>query len=291
MKSFRGTGVALVTPFNADLSVDYNALQNLVNFVIEGGVNYLVVLGTTGEGATLNTDEKQLVIECITKANNGRIPMMLGLGGNNTAEVVKSIQQTNLSDFDAILSVSPYYNKPNQEGLYQHFKQIALNSPKPIVLYNVPGRTAMNMQPQTVVRLAKDFKNIIGVKEAGNNIMQGMELIRDTPSGFLVISGDDDLALNLVLAGGDGVISVMGQGVPHEFCNMIQLGLEGKPKEAYSLYFKMMKAINMIFEEGNPAGIKSILAKRKVITNTLRLPLVRASKDLESRLDAFVDSL
>jgi 4-hydroxy-tetrahydrodipicolinate synthase len=217
--------------------------------------------------------------------------MMLGLGGNNTAEVVKSIQQTNLSDFDAILSVSPYYNKPNQEGLYQHFKQIALNSPKPIVLYNVPGRTAMNMQPQTVVRLAKDFKNIIGVKEAGNNIMQGMELIRDTPSGFLVISGDDDLALNLVLAGGDGVISVMGQGVPHEFCNMIQLGLEGKPKEAYSLYFKMMKAINMIFEEGNPAGIKSILAKRKVITNTLRLPLVRASKDLESRLDAFVDSL
>lgn len=291
MNKFRGTGVALVTPFNDDFSVDFAALERLVNFVIEGGVNYLVVLGTTGEGATLTKPEQQQVIDCIIKYNAGRLPMVLGIGGNNTAQVVAAIKATDLSDFDAILSVSPYYNKPNQEGLYQHFKQIAASTTKPIILYNVPGRTAMNMLPGTVIRLANDFDNIIGIKEAGNNIMQGMQLVKDVPEGFLVISGDDDLALNLVLAGGDGVISVMGQGIPVQFSKMIKLGLDGKPKEAYDLYYQMMDAIGMIFEEGNPAGIKTILHKRGVIDNVLRLPLVKASAGLVDRLDGFVEDL
>ncbi|NER17619.1 4-hydroxy-tetrahydrodipicolinate synthase [Spongiivirga citrea] len=291
MNTLRGTGVALVTPFNDDFSIDTTALANLVDFVIEGGVNYLVVLGTTGEGATLNKTEQQLVIDTITKANNNRLPMVLGIGGNNTAQVVETIKNTDLNDFAAILSVSPYYNKPNQEGLYRHFEQIALASPKPIIMYNVPGRTSMNMLPETVVRLANNFENLIGVKEAGNNIMQGMQLVKDTPDDFLVISGDDDLALNLTLSGGDGVISVMGQGTPVEFSKMIQLGLEGNSKEAFVLYYKLMEGIKMIFEDGNPAGIKTILTHRGIIKNVVRLPLVKANQDLRARLEAFVDGL
>ncbi|MFP2997641.1 4-hydroxy-tetrahydrodipicolinate synthase [Spongiivirga sp. MCCC 1A20706] len=291
MNKFKGTGVALVTPFNNDFSVDTAALIDLVNFVIKGGVNYLVVLGTTGEGATLTKVEQQLVIDTITTANNKRLPMVLGIGGNNTAQVCDTIKNTDLTNFDAVLSVSPYYNKPNQEGLYRHFEQIALASPKPIILYNVPGRTSMNMLPETVVRLANDFSNIIGVKEAGNNIMQGMQLVKDAPKDFLVISGDDDLALSLTLSGGDGVISVMGQGTPVEFSKMIQLGLEGKSKEAFELYYRQMEGIKMIFEDGNPAGIKSILAHRGIIKNVVRLPLVKANQDLIRRLEAFVDNL
>lgn len=290
MNKFKGTGVALVTPFNNDFSVDTAALSDLVNFVIKGGVNYLVVLGTTGEGATLTKVEQQLVIDTITTANNKRLPMVLGIGGNNTAQVCDTIKNTDLTNFDAVLSVSPYYNKPNQEGLYRHFEQIALASPKPIILYNVPGRTSMNMLPETVVRLANDFSNIIGVKEAGNNIMQGMQLVKDAPKDFLVISGDDDLALSLTLSGGDGVISVMGQGTPVEFSKMIQLGLEGKSKEAFELYYRQMEGIKMIFEDGNPAGIKSILAHRGIIKNVVRLPLVKANQNLISRLETFVDT-
>jgi len=291
MNTLRGTGVALVTPFNDDFTVDTNALTKLVDFVIDGGVNYLVVLGTTGEGATLTKPEQQLVIDTITAANNKRVPMVLGIGGNSTAGVCETIKSTDLSDFDAILSVSPYYNKPNQEGLYRHFEQVAIASPKPVIMYNVPGRTAMNMLPETVVRLANDFDNLIGVKEAGNNIMQGMQLVKDTPDDFLVISGDDDLALSLSLAGGDGVISVMGQGTPVEFSKMIQLGLDGNSKEAFGIYYKLMEGIKMIFEDGNPAGIKTILTHRGVIKNVLRLPLVRANQNLMSRLEAFVDGL
>lgn len=291
MNTLRGTGVALVTPFNDDFSVDTEALSNLVDFVIDGGVNYLVVLGTTGEGATLNKTEQQLVIDTITNANNSRLPMVLGIGGNNTVQVVETIKNTDLTNFAAVLSVSPYYNKPNQEGLYRHFEQLALASPKPIIMYNVPGRTSMNMLPETVVRLANNFENLIGVKEAGNNIMQGMQLVKDTPDDFLVISGDDDLALSLTLSGGDGVISVMGQGTPVEFSRMIQLGLEGKSKEAFALYYKLMEGIKMIFEDGNPAGIKTILAHRGIMKNVVRLPLVKANQGLRGRLEAFVDGL
>ncbi|MFM9401819.1 4-hydroxy-tetrahydrodipicolinate synthase [Myroides odoratimimus] len=286
MQSLIGTGVALVTPFNSDFSVDVEALQNLVEFTIERGVEYLVVLGTTGESATLSKEEKQLVKRTVIKANKKRLPLVLGVGGNNTHAVLEELTQENLEGFDAILSVSPYYNKPTQEGIYQHFKMIAENSPLPIILYNVPGRTGSNMAVGTVVRLANEFKNIIGIKEAAGSMVQGMELIRQsTRKDFLVISGDDAIALPLVLAGGAGVISVIGQGVPQKFTDMIRLGLKGDIKEAFKLQYELMPIIDMIFEQGNPAGIKEILKLEGVMQNTLRLPLVNVDTDLASRIE------
>ncbi|MDM1397439.1 4-hydroxy-tetrahydrodipicolinate synthase [Myroides odoratimimus] len=286
MQSLIGTGVALVTPFNSDFSVDVEALQNLVEYTIAGGVEYLVVLGTTGESATLSKEEKQLVKRTVIKANKKRLPLVLGVGGNNTHAVLEELTQENLEGFDAILSVSPYYNKPTQEGIYQHFKMIAEKSPLPIILYNVPGRTGSNMAVGTVVRLANEFKNIIGIKEAAGSMVQGMELIRQsTRKDFLVISGDDAIALPLVLAGGAGVISVIGQGVPKKFTEMIRLGLKGEIKEAFKLQYELMPIIDMIFEQGNPAGIKEILKLEGVMQNTLRLPLVNVDTDLASRIE------
>ncbi|MDM1529382.1 4-hydroxy-tetrahydrodipicolinate synthase [Myroides odoratimimus] len=286
MQSLIGTGVALVTPFNSDFSVDVEALQDLVEYTIAGGVEYLVVLGTTGESATLSKEEKQLVKRTVIKANKKRLPLVLGVGGNNTHAVLEELTQENLEGFDAILSVSPYYNKPTQEGIYQHFKMIAEKSPLPIILYNVPGRTGSNMAVGTVVRLANEFKNIIGIKEAAGSMVQGMELIRQsTRKDFLVISGDDAIALPLVLAGGAGVISVIGQGVPKKFTEMIRLGLKGDIKEAFKLQYELMPIIDMIFEQGNPAGIKEILKLEGVMQNTLRLPLVNVDTDLASRIE------
>ena len=259
MKQLVGTGVALVTPFKKNGTVDINALQRLVEYQIDNGVEYLVVLGTTGEPVTLTTDEKELVKSTIIEVNNGRLPLVLGMGGNNTYEIVHQLKQTNLDAFDAILSVSPYYNKPTQEGLYQHFKAIAETSPKPIILYNVPGRTAKNIDPNTVIRLATDFSNIIAVKEAAGNMEQALRLLQNKPNDFLVISGDDMLALPITLTGGAGVISVLAQGLPVDFSTMIRLALQGKPKEASEIHFKLMNSIDYIFEEGNPAGIKSLL--------------------------------
>jgi 4-hydroxy-tetrahydrodipicolinate synthase len=289
MKEFLGTGVALVTPFKEDKSVDYNALEKLVNYQIKNGVNYLVVLGTTGEPATLTTEEKEKVKQTIIKVNNGKLPLVLGIGGNNTQAVINEIKTTDLSAFSAILSVSPYYNKPTQEGIYQHFKAISENSPKPIIVYNVPGRTASNILPKTVLRLANDCKNIIGVKEAAGDMVQAMTLLQNKPSDFLVISGDDMIALPMVLAGGSGVISVIGQGFPKDFSTLIQLGLANKPKEAYQLHYKLMDIINYIFEEGNPAGIKALLEKLHITSKSVRLPLVVVSNELEQKLSAFVE--
>ena len=258
MQSLIGTGVALVTPFKKDFSVDTEALAKITNFVIEGGVEYLVILGTTAESATLNADEKELVIETIVTANNGRVPMVLGVGGNNTAKVVEELKTRDLSRFAAILSVSPYYNKPTQEGIYQHFKAVSEASPISIIVYNVPGRTASNILPSTVIRLANDFKNIIGIKEAAGDIVQAMKLIQNKPEGFLVISGDDMITLPMVLAGGAGVISVIGEGFPKEFSEMVRLGLNKKVNEAYKIHYKIADSIDMIFEQGNPAGIKEV---------------------------------
>jgi len=292
MQSLIGTGVALVTPFRSDFSVDVEALQNLVEYTIAGGVEYLVVLGTTGESATLSNEEKQLVKRTVIKANKQRLPLVLGVGGNNTHAVLEELTQENLEGFDAILSVSPYYNKPTQEGIYQHFKLIAEKSPLPIILYNVPGRTGSNMAVSTVVRLANEFKNIVGIKEAAGSIVQGMELIRQsTRKDFLVISGDDAIALPLVLAGGAGVISVIGQGTPQKFTDMIRLGLKGEIKEAFELQYQLMPIIDMIFEQGNPAGIKEILKVEGVMKDTLRLPLVNVDADLASRLEKEYNSL
>ena len=288
MQSLIGTGVALVTPFKADLSIDIEALTRIVNFSIDGGVEYLVVLGTTAENATLSTSEKEVVIATIIEANKGRLPLVLGVGGNNTMEVVAELQTRDLSAFDAILSVSPYYVKPTQEGIYQHFKAISEASPKPIILYNVPGRTSSNMLPETVVRLATDFNNIVAIKEASGDIVQGIQLLKNKPKDFLVISGDDMTALSLILAGGSGVISVIGQGFPIAFSEMIRLGLNRKVDQAFQILFEMTSCIDMIFEQGNPAGIKQVFQSLGIAENTVRLPLVKVDESLAKRIDQFV---
>jgi 4-hydroxy-tetrahydrodipicolinate synthase len=291
MQSFIGTGVALVTPFKKDYSVDVEALTKIVNHVIDGGVEYLVVLGTTAETATLSNDEKELVIATIVRANAGRLPLVLGVGGNNTMQVVAELQTRDFSHFSAILSVSPYYNKPTQEGIYQHFKAVAEASPIPVIVYNVPGRTASNMLPSTVLRLAKDFKNIIGIKEAAGDIVQAMKLIQNKPVGFLVISGDDMITLPMVLAGGAGVISVIGEGFPKEFSEMVRLGLQRKVDEAFQLHYLLADSIDMIFEQGNPGGIKEVFKALGLSENTVRLPLVNVNEDLASRLHQFTKKI
>lgn len=291
MQSLIGTGVALVTPFKSDFSVDVDALQKIVRFQIDNGIEYLVVLGTTAESATLTKSEKELVIQTVIDTNNGKLPLVLGVGGNNTAEVVEELQTRDLSAFAAVLSVSPYYNKPTQEGVYQHFKAVAEASPIPVILYNVPGRTASNMLPSTVLRLAKDFKNIIGIKEAAGDIVQAMKLIQGKPKDFLVISGDDMITLPMVLAGGSGVISVIGEGFPRQFSDMVRLGLQRKVDEAYQLHYLLADSIDMIFEQGNPAGIKEVFKTLGLSGNTVRLPLVNADENLAARLRDFTNKL
>jgi len=284
MTKFIGTGVALITPFNADLSIDFDALERLVEYNIANGTDYLVISGTTGESVTVTPEEKKELITFIAKINNGRLPLVLGIGGNNTASVVNEIKATDFSAIDGVLSVSPYYSKPTQEGIYQHFKAISAVSPKPIILYNVPGRTSSNMSPETTLRLANDFENIVAVKEAGNNVHQYLELLRNKPKGFLVLSGDDDLALGVALAGGSGVISVIGQALPKEFSEMIRLGIARKAKEAYDIHFKLMPITGLIFSENNPAGIKAVLSALNISKSHVRLPLVEATDKLKESI-------
>ena len=291
MQSLIGTGVALVTPFKEDFSIDTEALKKIVNFSIDGGIEYLVVMGTTAENATLSLDEKELVIRTVIEATNGSLPLVLGVGGNNTMEVVEELKTRDLSAFAAILSVSPYYNKPTQEGIYQHFKAIAEAAPIPIILYNVPGRTASNMLPTTVIRLAHDFKNIVAIKEAAGDLVQAMQLLKNKPKDFLVISGDDMIALPMVLAGGSGVISVIGQAFPKEFSEMIRLGLNRKVDEAFKSQYLLADCIDMIFEQGNPAGIKQVLLSLRISGNTVRLPLVKVDDSLANRINQFVKKI
>ncbi|MBD1261238.1 4-hydroxy-tetrahydrodipicolinate synthase [Maribacter polysiphoniae] len=288
MDKLMGTGVALVTPFKNDFSVDTEALANIVEHCIEGGIDYLVALGTTAETATLTPAEKQLVVNTIVHANAGRLPLVIGIGGNNTSAVIESIKQQDLGGFDAILSVSPYYNKPTQEGIYQHFKAIAENSPLPLIVYNVPGRTGSNILPATVLRLANDFDNIIAIKEASGDMAQVMEIIKDKPKDFMVISGDDMTALSTVLAGGSGVISVLAQGVPNDFSKMISLGLQAKVKQAFDLQYAVQDGIGLIFEEGNPAGIKAVFETLGLATGIVRLPLVSATEGLKRKISQFM---
>ncbi len=291
MQSLIGTGVALVTPFKKDLTVDVEALKRIVHYQIDNQIEYLVVLGTTAENVTLSPNEKEVVIQTVVEANNNRLPLVLGVGGSNTAKVIEELKTRDLSSFVAILSVSPYYNKPTQEGIYQHFKAIAQVSPKPIIVYNVPARTGSNMLPSTVIRLANDFKNIVAIKEAAGDMVQAMRLIQDKPKNFLVISGDDMIALPMVLAGGSGVISVIGEGIPKQFSEMIRLGLQHKVKEAYELHYKIADGIDLIFEQGNPAGIKEIFKYLRLSENTVRLPLVNADAELVSKIENFLKNL
>ncbi|WP_425238042.1 4-hydroxy-tetrahydrodipicolinate synthase [Ulvibacterium sp.] len=288
MDSIKGTGVALVTPFNEDFSIDTKALERIVDYCVDGGVDYLVVLGTTGESVTLNKAEKQIVMEAVISANAGRLPLVLGIGGNSTYRIVDEVKAFESDHFEAILSVSPYYNKPTQEGIYQHFKSISEVTNKPIILYNVPGRTGSNMLPSTVLRLAHDFENIVGIKEASGDMIQVMDIMQKKPKDFMVISGDDITALPTVLAGGSGVISVLGQGIPREFSNMIRLGLENRPDEAYALHYKLQEGMSLIFQEGNPAGIKAVFEILGLCAATVRLPLVEATPQLKRILKDFV---
>mgnify|MGYP003670400520 CR=1 FL=1 len=288
MEQLIGTGVALVTPFSADGTVDVKALHDIVGYCIDGGVDYLVVLGTTGESVTLTKSEKLLVATTVISANKGRLPLVLGIGGNNTAALIEELQTLDLSNFTAILSVSPYYNRPTQEGIYQHFKALASASPLPLIVYNVPGRTGSNMLVETTLRLAKDCGNIVGIKEACGDMEQVTQLIQGKPKGFLVISGDDMTALPTVLEGGDGVISVLGQALPVEFSNMIRFGLHGKIKQAQQLHEEMAEGMDLIFREGNPAGIKSAFETLGLCSAKVRLPLVEATPELKLKITTFV---
>ncbi|WP_104736109.1 4-hydroxy-tetrahydrodipicolinate synthase [Hanstruepera ponticola] len=287
-KKFEGVGIAIVTPFNEDLTIDHQSLIKIVNYNIDNGMDYIVISGTTGESVTISREEKKQIIQTIKQANNNRVPLVLGIGGNNTNQVLEEIKSTDFSGIDAILSVSPYYSKPTQEGVYQHYKAVSNVSPVPIIMYNVPGRTASNMLPQTTLRLAQDFDNIIAVKEAGNNMSQYLWLLKDKPSDFMVISGDDDLALPVTLAGGSGVISVIGQAFPKDFTKMIHLGLERKGDQAYKLHFNLMEITSLIFSENNPSGIKAVLQTMSLCKDKVRLPLVEATDGLKSKIQSFI---
>ena len=288
MKELIGMGVALVTPFKEDLSIDIDGLQKVVNFNIDNGTNYLVVLGTTAESATLSKHEKELVIRTVVTTNKGRLPLVLGIGGNDTKAVIEEIKKTDLTDFVAILSVSPFYNKPSQEGIYQHFSAISKNSTTPIILYNVPGRTSSNIAPETVNRLANDHANIIAIKEAAGDLVQAMKLIEICPKEFLVISGDDMITLPMILAGGSGVISVIGEGFPNEFSKMVNFGLKKEVDKAYAIHYQLYPAIDYIFKEGNPAGIKAVFKQLGICEDFVRLPLVSISNQLRTKIKSFV---
>jgi len=290
MEKLIGTGVALITPFKSNNTIDFDAIEKLIDYQIENGVDYLVVLGTTGETSTLSKKEREQVKNTIIRANDERLPLVIGIGGNNTQAVIDELQSSDLSKFSAVLSVSPYYNKPSQKGIYLHFKALSEASPLPIILYNVPPRTGSNMLPETVIKLANDFKNIVGIKEAAGNFEQILELLKNKPSNFMVISGEDKLALPLVLAGGSGVISVIGQGLPEDFCQIIKLGLEGESSRAFELFYNLLPSIDLIFEEGNPSGIKALLHNFNICELTVRLPLVEASNELQQKINTFVTS-
>ena len=282
--NFTGTGVAIVTPFTTKGEVDLSALAKLVEHLIKGKVEYLVVLGTTGETSTLSKEEKKQVINQVIKVNKKRIPLVIGIGGNNTAEIVESLKKDDLTEFSAILSVSPSYNKPSQEGIYQHYKALSKASPLPIILYNVPGRTASNIAWDTTIRLAKEFKNIIAIKEASGNMEQCMKIIKYRPDNFLVISGDDTLTLPLIACGADGVISVIANAYPKDFSDMVRSALSFDFKTAQKLHYKVMDITEQIFADGNPGGIKFILDKKNIIKPTVRLPLVEPNDIVKSKL-------
>jgi 4-hydroxy-tetrahydrodipicolinate synthase len=290
-KRLKGTGVALVTPFLANGSVDYNALANLVNHVIKGGVDFLVALGTTAETPTLTSDEKKSILGTIIKVCNDRVPVVVGIGGNNTAEVIEQINSYELREVAAILSVTPYYNKPTQEGLYQHYKAIANSTNKSIILYNVPGRTGGNILPATVVRLADDFKNIIGIKEASGNMAQCMELIEMVPKGFKVFSGDDNLTLAHMAIGMEGVISVVANCCPEDFTELVNLAMINKYDKARKVHYRLLPGIDLLFADGNPAGVKFVLNKLGICQNILRLPLVPISEGTAKKMTHFMETI
>jgi 4-hydroxy-tetrahydrodipicolinate synthase len=290
-KKFTGTGVAIVTPFRKDISVDFKSLEKLLEHIIKNGVDYIVALGTTGESATLSKDEKQAVINYVIEVVDSRVPLVVGMGSNNTQELVNSINSTDFKNIDAILSVAPYYNKPSQQGIFEHFKAIASASPVPVIIYNVPGRTSSNISADTAVRLASEVKGIIAVKEASGNLSQIMKIIKNKPKGFQVISGDDALTLPIVAAGGAGVISVAANAYPREISDMVNYALKSDMVRAGEINYKLMDLVEALFEEGNPSGVKAVLEILKICTCNVRLPLLPVSDTLYRKINDIVKKL
>lgn len=282
--NIKGLGVAMVTPFNKKGEIDFTALEKLTSYLINNGTDYLVVQGTTGESPTLTKDERQATLDAVVKINDDRLPIVFGIGGNNTAAVINDFKAYNLEKVDAILSASPCYNKPTQEGIYQHYKALSENAPKPIIIYNVPGRTGSNILPKTTLRLANDFENIIAIKEASGDMMQIMSLIQNSPDNFLILSGDDPIAMPLIASGCDGLISVIGNAFPKQYSKLIKASFQGDISEARRLHYLTLNIIPMLFEEGNPAGIKEVLAQLKIMENNVRLPLINVSNELKQKL-------
>lgn len=288
---FRGTGVAIVTPFKKSGAIDFDAYEKILDFIIKDEVDFIVALGTTGEASTLSNQEKKTLIEFSVEKINSRVPLVVGMGGNNTSDLVLSIHATPFKGVDAILSVCPYYNKPQQEGLYQHFKIVAEACPVPVILYTVPGRTSSNLIAATTLRLANDFKNIIGIKEASGNFDQIYQILKYKPQGFLVLSGDDGLTLPLIAAGCDGVISVVANAYPKEFSQMVQFGLTGDFEKARQIHFRLIELINSLFADGSPAGIKAALSIKKLCDENLRLPLVPVNKKVHTLIKKIMDQI
>jgi 4-hydroxy-tetrahydrodipicolinate synthase len=291
MKRFKGTGVAIVTPFKNDSSIDFNAFGRVINHVIKGGVNYIVAMGTTGEASTLTRDEKQALISYVVEAIDNRVPLVVGIGGNNTQEVITSIREYDLTGADGILSVAPYYNKPGQRGIFQHFKAIATFSPLPIIIYNVPGRTSSNISAETCLELAHECENIIGIKEASGDIVQIMKIIKGKPENFIVLSGDDMMTIPIIAAGGAGVISVLANAYPVECSELVNQALRNNFKAAREIQFRFMETIELMFADGNPAGVKAFLNVMNLCQNNLRLPLVPVSKTIFSRIQKTAEEL
>lgn len=291
MKKLKGTGVAIITPFKNDSSIDFAALGRVINRVITGGVNYIVVLGTTGETSTLSKDEKHAVVSYVVEAVDGKVPLIAGIGGNNTQEVVNNIRQYDLSAISAVLSVAPYYNKPNQRGLFQHFKTIATWCPVPVIIYNVPGRTGCNMSADTCLELAHNCDNIIGVKEASGDMSQIMKIIKGKPENFDVLSGDDMLTLPVIAAGGSGVISVLANAFPAAVTELVNNALRNNLKSAREIQFRYLEMIDLLFAEGNPAGVKAMLNVLNISSNHLRLPLVPVSRPTMTRIQKAIEEV
>ena len=281
---FKGTGVALVTPFTKDHSIDFAALGRVIDHVIKGGVEYVVALGTTGETPTLSREEKKSLVKYIVEKVNKRVAVVVGIGGNHTGEVIDTFKQYDLRGVDGILSVSPYYNKPNQQGIFQHYKAIASESPLPVIIYNVPGRTGSNISAETTLQLAREMKNIVAVKEASGNLDQIMKIIKYKPKDFLVISGDDLITLPIIASGGDGVISVIANALPAEFSEMTRQALNGNYPKAQRLHYKIDEFTRLIFADGSPAGVKCLMEKLKICASHVRMPLVKVNEQVSAGL-------
>ena len=286
--NIQGTGVALVTPFRNGGEVDFGALGTLVDTVTQGGADFLVVLGTTAETPTLSKEEKADVVACVRERNAGRLPIVIGIGGNCTAGVVRAIEETDTTGIDAVLSVTPYYNKPSQQGMYEHYRAIAQHSPLPVILYNVPGRTGVNLAASTTLRLAHEFSNIVAVKEACGSLQQVAYILRDRPAGFKVFSGDDNMALPMIALGADGVISVAANVYSGIFCPMVAQAMQGRFDLAAPAQLRLQEAVDALFEEGNPTGIKTAMAVKGMIDGSLRLPLVAGSEHLADKMRALI---